>query len=110
MAASALSTKWKTPLGEVHSDNAKKNFARNLLSDTSNKREFNRYAEWTKNEPKHGHGTYGPADGPSDCGNGCNLSNITRNQCADLVYSFPIDAPMRVLFVDIYAADAAFKF
>ena len=41
---------------------------------------------------------------------GCNLSNITRNRCADLVYSFPIEAPMRVLFVDIYAAGAEFNF
>jgi hypothetical protein len=41
---------------------------------------------------------------------GCGLSNITKNRCADLVYSFPIDAPMRVLFVDIYAAGAEFNF
>ena len=41
---------------------------------------------------------------------GCSLSNITKNRCADLVYSFPIDAPMRVLFVDIYAAGSEFNF
>jgi len=41
---------------------------------------------------------------------GCSLSNITRNRSADLVYSFPIDAPMRVLFVDIYAAGAEFNY
>lgn len=41
---------------------------------------------------------------------GCSLSNITKNMCADLVYSFPIEAPMRVLFVDIYAAGAKFNF
>ena len=34
----------------------------------------------------------------------------TRNRCADLVYHFPIDAPMRVLFVNIYAAGAEFNF
>ena len=41
---------------------------------------------------------------------GCSLSNITKNRCADLVYSFPIEAPMRVLFVDIYAAGAEGNF
>ena len=41
---------------------------------------------------------------------GCGLSNITKNRCADLVYSFPIDAPMRVLSVDIHAAGAEFNF
>ena len=41
---------------------------------------------------------------------GCGLSNITKNRYADLVYSFPIDAPMRVLFVDIYAASTEFNF
>ena len=34
---------------------------------------------------------------------GCSLSNITKNKSADLVYSFPNEAPVRVLFVDIYA-------
>ena len=38
------------------------------------------------------------------------MSNITKNRSADLVYSFPIEAPMRVLFVDIYAAGAEFNF
>ena len=41
---------------------------------------------------------------------GCGLSNITKNRCADLVYSFPMDAPMKVLFVDIYAAGTEFNF
>ena len=41
---------------------------------------------------------------------GCSLSNITKKRSADLVYSFPIEAPMRVLFVDIYAAGADFNF
>ena len=41
---------------------------------------------------------------------GCSLSNITKNRSADLVYSFPIEAPMRLLFVDIYAAGAEFNF
>ena len=41
---------------------------------------------------------------------GCSLSNITKSRVADLVYSFPIEAPMRVLFVDIYAAGAEFNF
>ena len=41
---------------------------------------------------------------------GCSLSNITKNRSADLVYSFPIEAPMKVLFVDIYAAGAEFNF
>ena len=41
---------------------------------------------------------------------GCSLANLTRNRSSDLVYSFPIDAPMRVLFVDIYAAGAEFNF
>ena len=41
---------------------------------------------------------------------GSSLSNLTKNRSADLVYSFPIDAPMRVLFVDIYAAGAEFNF
>ena len=38
------------------------------------------------------------------------MSNITKNRSVDLVYSFPIEAPMRVLFVDIYAAGAEFNF
>ena len=33
-----------------------------------------------------------------------------KNICTGLVYSFPIDAPMRVLFVDIYAAGAEANF
>ena len=37
---------------------------------------------------------------------GCSLSNITKNRCVGLVYSVLIDAPIRVLFVDIYAAGA----
>ena len=41
---------------------------------------------------------------------GFSLSNITHNRCAELVYIFPIDAPMQVLFVDIYAAGIEKKF
>ena len=41
---------------------------------------------------------------------GCSLSNITKNRSADLVYSFPIEAPTRVLFVDIHAAGTEFNF
>ena len=41
---------------------------------------------------------------------GCSLANITQNRSADLVYSFPIDAPMRVLFVDIYAVGTELNF
>jgi hypothetical protein len=41
---------------------------------------------------------------------GCSLANITKNRSADLVYSFPIEAPMKVLFVDIYAAGAEINF
>ena len=41
---------------------------------------------------------------------GCSLSNITQHRAADLVYGFPIDAPMRVLFVDIYSAGADLNF
>ena len=37
---------------------------------------------------------------------GCSLSNLTKTRSSDLVYGFPIDAPMRVLFVDIYSAGA----
>ena len=40
----------------------------------------------------------------------CSLSNITYNCCACLVYRFPINAPMRVLFVDIYAAGIEINF
>jgi len=40
----------------------------------------------------------------------CSLANLTRNRSSNLVYSFPIDAPMRVMFVDIYAAGAEFNF
>lgn len=40
----------------------------------------------------------------------CSLSEITKNRCADLIYRFPIEAPMRVLFVDIYAAGAECNF
>ena len=38
------------------------------------------------------------------------IKNITKNRCVDLVYSFQIDAPMGMLFVDIYAAGAEFNF
>jgi hypothetical protein len=41
---------------------------------------------------------------------GCSLSNITQRRSADLVYGFPIDAPINVLFVDIYAAGAEHNF
>ena len=41
---------------------------------------------------------------------GCSLSNITKSRVADIVYSLPIEVPMRVLFVDIYAAGAEFNF
>ena len=34
---------------------------------------------------------------------------ITKNRSADLVYSVPIEAPMILLFVDIYAAGAEFN-
>ena len=33
---------------------------------------------------------------------GCNLANLSLRRSADLVYSFPIEAPMLVLHVDIY--------
>ena len=59
-----------------------------------------------------GNGEGVPRKGPSQlipCG-GCSLSNVTKKRCSDLVYSFPIDAPMRVLFVDIYAAGAEQNF
>ena len=41
---------------------------------------------------------------------GCSLSNITYNHCEDLVYIFPIDAPMQVFFVDIYADGTEINF
>ena len=41
---------------------------------------------------------------------GCSLSNIIKNRCANLVYNFPVDAPMQVLFMDIYAAGLEFNF
>ena len=41
---------------------------------------------------------------------GCSLSNITQSRSSDLVYSFPIEAPMRVLFLDVYAAGVEFNF
>ena len=40
----------------------------------------------------------------------CSLYNTTQNICADLVYSFPIDSPMQVLFVDIYASGTEINF
>ena len=33
---------------------------------------------------------------------GCAVKNRVRNRGKELVYSFPIDAPMKVLHVDIY--------
>ena len=41
---------------------------------------------------------------------GCSLKNVTVTRSSDLVYGFPIDAPMRVLFVDVYAAGADLNF
>jgi len=41
---------------------------------------------------------------------GCCQSNNTQKRSADLVYSFPIDAPMLVLMVDIYMAGADINF
>ena len=41
---------------------------------------------------------------------GYSLSNITQNRCADLVYSFPIKAPMQVLFVNICASGTEINF
>ena len=41
---------------------------------------------------------------------GCSLSNITQTRSSDLVYGFPIDAPMSMLFVDIYSAGADLNF
>jgi hypothetical protein len=40
---------------------------------------------------------------------GCGLS-ITENRCANLINNFPIDVPMRVLFMDIYATGTEFNF
>ncbi len=37
---------------------------------------------------------------------GCHLSNITRHSSRELIYSFPIDAPMLVLHLDVYHAGA----
>ena len=41
---------------------------------------------------------------------GCSLSNITQHHAADLVYGFPADAPMCVLFINIYSAGADLNF
>ena len=41
---------------------------------------------------------------------GCRLGHITARQSLDLVYGFPIDAPMLVLHVDIYQAGANYNF
>ena len=41
---------------------------------------------------------------------GCSLSNLTQIRSSDLVYGFPIDTPMRVVFVDIYSAGADLNF
>ena len=41
---------------------------------------------------------------------GYSLSNITQSRSSDLVYSFPIEAPMQVLFLDIYAVGVEFNF
>ena len=41
---------------------------------------------------------------------GCVTSDITSNRSSKLVYSFPIDEPMNVLHVDIYAAGANFNY
>ena len=40
----------------------------------------------------------------------CSLSNITQYCAAYLVYGFPINATMHVLFVDIYSAGADLNF
>ena len=40
----------------------------------------------------------------------CALANATQSRSSDLVYGFPIDAPMRVLFVDVYAAGTEINF
>ena len=39
----------------------------------------------------------------------CSLSNPTKNRSADLAYSFLIETPLRVLFVNIYVAGAEFN-
>ena len=41
---------------------------------------------------------------------GCNLSNCTRRSSDVLVYSFPMDVPMSVLFVDMFTAGANTSF
>ena len=41
---------------------------------------------------------------------GCAISNCTRRTSSDLVYSFPVDAPMRVLMVDIYSVGTDVNF
>ena len=41
---------------------------------------------------------------------GCSLSNITQTRSSDLVYGFPTDTPICVLFVDIYSAGADLNF
>lgn len=41
---------------------------------------------------------------------GCALSNLTNSRSSELVYGFPVDAPMRVLHVDIYAVGTEFNF
>ena len=44
------------------------------------------------------------------CCSGCALRNITRHGLCDLVYGFPITAPMNVLHVDIYAVGIVINF
>ena len=41
---------------------------------------------------------------------GCNMANRTVQRLSDLVYSFPIEAPMLVLYVDIYSVGVESKF
>ena len=41
---------------------------------------------------------------------GCALSNCTRRTTDALVYSFPMDVPMSVLFVDVFTAGADLNF
>ena len=41
---------------------------------------------------------------------GCALSNLCTSRSSELVYGFPVDAPMLVLHVDIYAAGTEFNF
>ena len=40
----------------------------------------------------------------------CSLSNITKTRSSGLVYVFPINAPMCVLYVNIYSAGADLSF